>query len=109
MSKATTGRRNPTWLVATVMSVIVLSVAICAIVLFSGGGDEPGPAAETTTAPAEGTPGPVEPEEPEPTQAGVRAGAFCSPEGAAGVTAEGRRMVCVTEPGDDNARWRQAS
>jgi len=39
-------------------------------------------------------------------QQGVRPGAFCSPEGARGVTSKGTPMVCSTKPGDPRARWR---
>lgn len=39
-------------------------------------------------------------------QQGVRPGAFCSPEGARGVTSKGTPMVCSTKPGDIRARWR---
>lgn len=39
-------------------------------------------------------------------QQGVRPGAFCSPEGARGVTSKGTPMVCSKKPGDIRARWR---
>jgi hypothetical protein len=39
---------------------------------------------------------------------GVHPGAFCSPEGATGVTSAGTPMVCSTKPGDSRARWRSA-
>jgi hypothetical protein len=39
---------------------------------------------------------------------GVHPGAFCSPEGALGVTDAGTAMVCSTKPGDSRARWRSA-
>jgi hypothetical protein len=39
---------------------------------------------------------------------GVHPGAFCSPEGATGVTNTGTPMVCSTKPGDSRARWRSA-
>lgn len=38
----------------------------------------------------------------------VTPGAFCSPEGATGVTSAGTPMKCVREEGEDQARWRQA-
>lgn len=43
-----------------------------------------------------------------PTQANVRSGSFCAPEGGTGLTAAGTPMVCSTEPGSDRARWRAA-
>jgi hypothetical protein len=39
---------------------------------------------------------------------GVHPGAFCSPQGATGVTSAGTPMVCSTKPGDSRARWRSA-
>jgi hypothetical protein len=39
---------------------------------------------------------------------GVHPGAFCSPEGATGVTSAGTPMVCSTKPGESRARWRSA-
>jgi len=36
----------------------------------------------------------------------ITAGAFCSPEGATGVTSTGKPMVCTRLPGEDRARWR---
>ncbi|MGI5225424.1 serine/threonine-protein kinase [Actinoallomurus sp. CA-142502] len=38
----------------------------------------------------------------------VTPGAFCSPEGATGVTSAGTPMECVRKEGEDQARWRQA-
>jgi hypothetical protein len=38
----------------------------------------------------------------------VHAGAFCSPEGATGVTSTGTPMVCSIKAGDTRARWRKA-
>jgi hypothetical protein len=37
----------------------------------------------------------------------VHAGAFCSPEGARGVTSAGTAMVCRTSPTDTRDRWRR--
>lgn len=39
----------------------------------------------------------------------VTPGAFCSPEGATGVTSAGTPMECVRKEGEDQARWRQAA
>ncbi|WP_145831067.1 hypothetical protein [Actinoplanes teichomyceticus] len=55
----------------------------------------------TTAPPATTTP------TSEPTRQGVRAGSFCSPEGAYGVTAKGTVMRCTSRDGDQ-ARWRKA-
>jgi hypothetical protein len=41
-------------------------------------------------------------------QRNVRAGAFCSPEGARGTTKTGTKVHCATTPKDDQARWRGA-
>jgi hypothetical protein len=38
----------------------------------------------------------------------VHAGAFCSPEGARGVTSTGTPMVCSKKAGDTRARWHKA-
>lgn len=39
---------------------------------------------------------------------GVTPGAFCSPEGARGVTSNGVAMACTTTAADSRARWRAA-
>lgn len=38
----------------------------------------------------------------------VHPGAFCSPEGAHGVTSKGTLMRCTKKSGEDRARWRKA-
>jgi hypothetical protein len=38
----------------------------------------------------------------------VHPGAFCSPEGAQGVTSAGTPMTCKTSSGDSRARWRRS-
>jgi hypothetical protein len=38
----------------------------------------------------------------------VTPGAFCSPDGATGVTVKGTSMICSTKPGDTRDRWRKA-
>lgn len=38
----------------------------------------------------------------------VTPGAFCSPEGAVGVTSTGKAMRCTLKAGEDRARWRAA-
>ena len=43
-----------------------------------------------------------------PSAGTVTPGAFCSTEGAAGVTVKGTPMVCSTKVGDSRARWRSA-
>ena len=46
---------------------------------------------------------------PVPDQVGtVERGAFCSQEGARGVTSKGKAMVCSSGPGDPRPRWRAA-
>jgi hypothetical protein len=38
----------------------------------------------------------------------VRPGAFCSPEGATGQSADGTALTCVRVAGESRARWRAA-
>jgi len=38
----------------------------------------------------------------------VTPGAFCSPDGATGVTVKGTSMICSTKPGETRDRWRKA-
>ncbi|GAA2479912.1 hypothetical protein [Winogradskya humida] len=45
---------------------------------------------------------------PPPAPAVVRPGAFCSPEGATGITRKGTPMICTRKPGEERARWRKA-
>lgn len=68
----------------------------------------PAPAVTTRRAVA---PSPSRTRKPKPSpspsqeiERGVTPGAFCSPEGAVGVTSTGLRMVCR---GPDRARWRR--
>jgi hypothetical protein len=65
----------------------------------------------TSPAPAGTTPPPiVEIVEQTPEfQRNVRAGAFCSPEGARGTTKTGTKVHCATTPTDEQARWRKDS
>jgi hypothetical protein len=66
----------------------------------------PAPAPKPAPAPA---PAPAPEPAPEPAPAGVvHPGAFCSPEGAAGVTSAGTAMVCKPSATDSRARWRAA-
>jgi Protein of unknown function (DUF1524) len=58
-------------------------------------------AATTTAAPA---PAPAA----APAGTAVTPGAFCSPEGATGVTRKGTRMACRTSASDRRDRWRSA-
>ena len=51
----------------------------------------------TTTAPTTTAP---------TTTTYVHAGAYCSPDGATGVTASGTAMICKTSPTDSRDRWR---
>jgi cell division septation protein DedD len=53
------------------------------------------PPTSPTVSPAPTAPGPI-----------VRAGAFCSPVGAFGVTATGKLMRCTRRAGEERARWR---
>jgi hypothetical protein len=50
---------------------------------------------------------PVEPE-PAETVRVIRAGSFCSPQGAHGRTSTGKAMVCKPSSTDDRNRWRAA-
>jgi hypothetical protein len=43
---------------------------------------------------------------PPTVQQGVRAGAFCSPSGALGVTSNGKPVVCRSTATDPKLRWR---
>lgn len=60
------------------------------------------PLPEPTTPPAQ-----LVVEETPAVQRNVRPGAFCSPPGARGVTANGTKMRCKTTDTDDRERWRR--
>jgi hypothetical protein len=73
------------------------------------------PAPEPIRAPAASAPQPAAPapapNPAAPVPAGPRVvtpGAFCSPEGAHGVTSKGTPMVCSYKVGDPRLRWRSA-
>ena len=55
------------------------------------------PTTSPTATPTTTAPGPI-----------VRAGAFCSPVGAIGVTVTGKLMRCTRRAGEERARWRAA-
>jgi hypothetical protein len=61
--------------------------------------------APSTAAPAPTTAAPAAPAAPVAT---VHPGAYCSPEGATGVTSGGTPMVCRTSATDTRDRWRSA-
>jgi cell division septation protein DedD len=63
------------------------------------------PTTEPTTRPPTKTPPPTPTTVP-PTLPVVRAGSFCEPVGAFGITARGRLMRCVQASADDRPRWR---
>lgn len=66
----------------------------------------PAPAPKPAPAPA---PKPAPAPAPKPAPAGVvHPGAFCSPQGAVGVTSAGTAMVCKPSATDNRARWRAA-
>lgn len=74
--------------------------------------------AEATPVPSVAPPPPAaaapavtsQPADPAPATSGprqgVHPGAFCSPEGATGVTSTGRSMACIARDGEPRARWR---
>ena len=70
--------------------------------------DEPGPTATPTpTSRTTSRPTSQPTQEPGPgTPTVVHPGAYCSPEGATGVTDRGTPMTCSARTGDDRARWR---
>jgi hypothetical protein len=85
------------------------SLAIAVLVL-AGCGTPVEPAPAPSAAPSQVvkvTRGPTESPTSEPIQRNVRAGAFCSPEGARGTTKAGTRVRCSSTPTDDQARWRK--
>ena len=63
------------------------------------------PTTEPTTRPPTRTPAPT-PTATTPTLPIVRAGAFCSPVGAFGITAKGKLMRCTRGSEDERPRWR---
>jgi hypothetical protein len=65
----------------------------------------PRPTTAPTTRPPTKTPSPT-PTATTPTLPIVRAGAFCSPVGAFGITAKGKLMRCTRESEDERPRWR---
>ena len=91
-------------------------VAVLAVAATSGCGPVDQPAAPTTpatvTVPASTTPPPTAPPSSvlvtrqNPAPPVVRAGSFCSPAGAYGVTSAGTPMVCTTTATDPRNRWR---
>ena len=90
-----------------------LTVVLCASLgLFMAAcGSSKTVAATTTTtraatAHASTVPTTAPPTTAPPTTTYVHAGAYCSPDGATGVTASGTAMICKTSPTDSRDRWR---
>jgi hypothetical protein len=78
--------------------------AVVVVVLALAGCSTPAapPAPEPTTPPAR-----LVVEETPAVQRDVHPGAFCSPPGARGVTANGIKMRCMATATDDRERWRR--
>ncbi|MCU7722591.1 hypothetical protein ODJ79_02575 [Actinoplanes sp. KI2] len=67
----------------------------------------PKPTTEPTTGPPTRRPTPTPtPTATTPTLPIVRAGAFCAPVGAFGITAKGKLMRCTRQSEDERPRWR---
>ncbi|KAA2254957.1 hypothetical protein F0L68_29745 [Solihabitans fulvus] len=68
----------------------------------------PQPPPRTTAYTPPAPPPTTEEPAPPPRIVGVHPGAFCSPDGALGVTSDGTLMVCGTTATDKRDRWRRA-
>ena len=71
-----------------------------------GGRTTTKPATKPTTKRPTTKPPTAKTSTPPVVQQGVRAGAFCSPAGALGVTSTGKPMVCRSTATDPKLRWR---
>jgi hypothetical protein len=83
----------------------VKRLSLAAAVLLLAGCAAPTPPPEPPPPPTMA----VEDETPLAVQRDVRAGAFCSPPEAPGITKTGVKVRCTTTAKDDTHRWRRES
>lgn len=85
-------------------AVLILLGVLVALVLLAGCRETSPPSPRpSTTSVTSGSPT----ISPPPPAHLISPGAYCSPAGATGTTADGAPMECAARPGDDRARWRQ--